>query len=152
MLIAAIIIITLLSISSIGWTYAGVKVYRKITRFNESVDYFFTGQAGDKGSAFNQAINDISDVFAVKFSQATMASARGQLGGQAKAMNAEFEAIAKEGNPQLTLLDVLPKSLKRNPVAMQGLGMVLQKMMAGQLANNNNAHYAGDNQPVKFHL
>lgn len=152
MFIIGLAVVGLLTFLAVGWTVSVVRLSREARLLKDQVNFFFTVQTGEQGTAFNQAINDMGDVFATKYGQAMMAAMRGQMGGQARALTTELEDVARAENPQLALLDMLPKSLKKNPVAMTGLNVLLQRVMAGQQASGSVTTPGGNHGQVKFNL
>lgn len=135
----------------------GVYIYVKITGMAQSFAYtiedIFTPRSANEPSLFAQTVNEIAEGIAQKTGIHINAAIRGSLGGTMKGVNAALEEEAIAGDPALAVASALPKSLKKNPIAMIGLQMLMQKALSGtnasQQAVNNNGH---NNSQAQFNL
>lgn len=140
------LLLAILAVISLANLTGGVLIYVRINRAFENASeaiqtLFETGRAGEP-SYFNQTINEITDITAQKVGTSVQAAIRGSIGGTMKGVNAALEAEAIENDPTLAVVSALPKSLRKNQIAMVGLQMLMQKAFAGRSENKN-----GDNAP-----
>lgn len=127
-LIAGIIILA-------GGAVVGIREVRglneKLDNYDRAFTNFFTSPGPDQMSPFTQVICEVSTIIAKEQAVVTQAAIRGSLGGQQRAMNENLEAVAISEDPNLAFAQVLPKSLKRNPLALMGLQAIMRNMGRG---------------------
>lgn len=132
-----------------GGIYYGNKAIRAVRQTQRVLSELFIpkneGEASAVGQAASQYIEFISEQIGVK----TQAAIRGSIGGSMKGINAALEQEATSDNPNLAIMQALPKSLKKNPVAMIGLQKIMEKVMNNSM-NNQNTGNNGHVSPVKF--
>lgn len=145
-------LILLLVAIGIGQLAGGYYVYSKINRtYNEisqGLKDIFVCPGEDGLSTFGQIINSTADVFSQKIGTSTQAAIRGSIGGTMKGVNAALENEAMAENPNLAVLQALPKSLKGNPIALMGLQAIISRIGQGPASQGNNGH----NAQAKFTL
>lgn len=133
----------------------GYYVYRKSRELvNQGAevlkDLFLPGNDGQL-SAFGQAVDSVTDSISQKIGVTTQAALRGSLGGSMKAVNAELEKEGAAADPAAAALTMLPKSLRKNPVAMIGLQSVISRFLQGGASSSGG--YSGNNSgQAKFNL
>jgi len=131
-----IAIFSILVLASVINTVVTLKVSAKSDeRYQETSGYiaqFFNPKGKDQPSPFGEVVDSVSEVFADKLGTRIQAGIRGQLGGNVKGLNRGLEEVAMQEDPSLAVLDSLPKSLKKNPVAMMGLQSIVSRIMASQ--------------------
>jgi len=137
------VLIVCLIFGSIMTGLAGIGV-RRIGRINERLDKLdndvtevFSSPSPDMPSIFSQVVNQVADIIGEKQALVTQASIRGALGGQQRALNRDLEEIAVQEDPGLALTQILPKSLKRNPLALMGLQSILSRRSPGSSPGSN---------------
>lgn len=134
-----------------GGIYAYVKV-RGASRVVEGfVSELFISQAEGEPPAIIKGIAAISEDMAQRIGISTQAAIRGSIGGTMKGINHALEEEAVAQDPGLALMNALPKSLKKNPLAVMGLQAILSKMQTRSPGIPNNAGDNGSN-PVRFNL
>lgn len=111
------------------------KVKAQYESLVDAFDEFFAVKNPDTGSHFNQTMDSIAVLFADRYRIAVSAADRGQIGAAARDVNRSLEEIAVENNPAYAVANSLPKGLKKNPVAMAGLQLLLQRLSAGAAGN-----------------
>lgn len=125
-----------------------IHVYRNAQRvsknISETLESIFTPITPGEPSIFNQAVNEILEGGAQRVGVHVQAAIKGSIGGTMKGVNAALEKEAIDGNPTLALAGALPKSVKKNPLAMIGLQMLAQKIGngGGNASSNNGATQA----------
>lgn len=104
------------------------KVNRAVRSAKAEISNFFlvTNESGYTG--YSEVVNNISDVLSQKIGITVQAAIRGSVGGTMKGVNAALEKEAIENNPELAIMDVLPKSLKKNPIALMGLQAIISRI------------------------
>jgi len=130
----------------------GYYVYNKArTNFtdiqNSLEDYFTSGREGEI-SPFGRLVEQCAEVTAQRLGTTVQAAIRGSLGGTMTKMVPALEQEAIEANPELAFIDVLPKSLKKSPLALQGLQLLMNRLMAnqGQAAENKGNNHKSSSQ------
>lgn len=105
-------------------------------RFDEVIEQFSEfitpGSNGD-ASPFGQVVDSVTDMLADKIGVRIQAATRGSAGGSAKALNAGLQEVAMQEDPNLALMQSLPKSLRKNPMALMGLQAILSRAAAGNM-------------------
>lgn len=121
-----------------------------ICKSSEVLQSVFLPQNDGESSAFGQAVDQITDSISQKIGVTTQAALRGSLGGSMKAVNAELEREAAAADPAAAALQALPKSLRKNPVAMMGLQSIMQKFLQGQ--GSGSGGFSNNGGQAKFNL
>lgn len=102
-------------------------------------------------SPFSEVVNSVAVVMSEHIGKTVQASIRGSIGGSMKGLNAGLEQIAVEDNSTAAAMSALPKSLKKNPVAMMGLKVLMDRLNnnspPGQISSSN-----GSVKQAKFNL
>jgi len=149
MLFAAISLLLLLV--GVNFWVAGshVKTNRRIDNISEGFTEFFTSQDKDGYTNFAKTVSWTSEAIGQSVGRYFVAAERGASGGTMKGVNKELERVAVQENPELAVLDVLPKSLKRNPLAMLGLQAIMSKQRGSNIIPSQ---INGSSQQVKFDL
>lgn len=132
------IITGLLIFLVIGGIYAYVKARRVVEEIATTVEDLFTARSEDLPSPFVQAVQQITAGLSEQIGVKTQAAIRGSIGGTMKGVNAALEREAIEQNPELAVYEALPKSLKKNQVAMLGLQYILNRVGAGKNEDRGN--------------
>lgn len=101
-----------------------------------AVEYYFASPNPDTPSIAIQFIEQVSAITAEKIGVSTQAAIRGSLGGMMKGVNAELEQEAINADPSLSLAKALPKSLRKNPLALMGLQLLMNKNQPAHPGSN----------------
>ena len=123
-------------------------IHERLDNYDRAVSDLFTARDPNQNPPFIEIVDKITDMFAQKQAITTQAAIRGSMGGSQKAINAELERIAIEENPDLALTKMLPNSLKKNDLALQGLKFLVGRMRSSGGSGGN--HHPGEQ--VKFKL
>lgn len=147
--IAILLLISNVALLS-GGVYAYAKARNVVANTQETIFGLATPEIEGQLSPIGQMFDTVSTDMANKIGVTVQAAIRGSMGGTMKGVNAELEQLAIDNNPAAGLAQALPKSLRKNPLAMMGAEILLQKIMSGQsgsrAGNNNNG------KQVKFNL
>lgn len=135
-LFAGMIALTCLLIL-IGGVYAYFKARSMVREGIEAGNYYFASPDPDTPSPFVAFVGYVAEITAQKIGVSTQAAIKGSLGGSLKGINAELEAEGIASDPSLALVSALPKSLKKNPIAMIGLQALINRFMASSGAGHN---------------
>lgn len=132
------------------------KVRNAVKSTQEEIAGFFElrGEGEHQTSGFSEVIAGVTDIAAQKIGVTTQMALKGSMGGATRALNKELEAEAIAENPGLAMAELLPKSLKKNPLALMGLNSIFQKYLAGGLGGGAGTGGGGasDNGQAKFNL
>lgn len=132
---------------------AYVKARNTIQEASEAFNDFFTCQSDDSPSPFLQIVGQVSELTAQKIGVTTQMAIKGSLGGTMKGVNAELEQVAAENDPSAAMLTLLPKSTKKNPLAMAGLNILIQRLLSGGGQGSGFGTGSGsNNSQTKFNL
>lgn len=148
-LLAGLIALTCLVIL-IGGVYAYCKVRALGCEATEAFNYFFASPNTDTPAPYLAVIAQVAEITAHKIGMSTQMAIKGSLGGTMKGVNAQLEAEAMAADPSLALTQALPKSLRKNPIAMIGLQALVNKFMASSGAGHNS--FPGNHEQTKFNL
>lgn len=136
-----------------GGYYVIRKISAIICKSTALLQSIFLPPMDGESSAFGQAVDQITDSISQKIGVTTQAALRGSLGGTMKAVNAELEREAVSQDPAAAALQALPKSLKKNPVAMIGLQSIMSKFLQGNTSGSGGIFNSGNNgNQAKFNL
>lgn len=125
----------------------GVYAYVKARRVSSDVIDYFTPGAEDGISPFGQIVNQVAEITAQRLGITVQAAIRGAQGGQSRAIVKALEDEAEAEVPELALMELLPKSLKKSPKAQMGLQLLINKIMSGKKsAGRNNGRSQGIEQ------
>lgn len=120
----------------------GYFVYKKarsgIQEVGEAFNEYFSADPSTGISPFGQLVEQIAEVQAARLGTTIQAGIRGSLGGQMKGIVPALEAEAVQAYPELGIAEVLPKSLKKSPVAQVGLQLLIEKLMKGGAGSGRN--------------
>lgn len=147
-----------LCVINFGILAGGVYASRKASNaYNQITDLFaeiFQPVSPDHPSIFQESVEAITDGIAQKTGSSIQAAIRGSLGGSAKSLNHELEQEAIAADPSLALMEYLPKSLKKNPIAMLGLQRVVGNFLSGSGGGSKKieAGKNGSGGQAKFNL
>jgi len=106
-------------------------VYRWISGISKGFGEFFIEVDQDGVSQFGHFVNELAEASATRIGQNVRAGINGSIGGTMKGVVAELEQAGAESAPELALLSQLPKSIKKNNLAMAGLQWFLQNKIGG---------------------
>lgn len=143
--------------ANIGILIGGVHVYKQIKAidadYQEAKNTFaalFIPRHEGEVSPFGEITNQMAEIVAQKMGVTVQAAIRGSFGGSMKGVNKELEQIAIEESPDLAIASALPKSLKKNPLAMAGFQAVIQRILSnsGGIGGPHNGHHP----QAKFNL
>lgn len=121
-----------------GGVYCYVRIKRVSQTITETLENIFVARNQDNMSVFTQTVNEILDGSAQRIGYQVQAAIRGSIGGSMKGVNAQLEKVAADSDPTLAVAANLPKSLKKNPLAMAGLQFLLNRAGGGNAGGNNN--------------
>lgn len=147
LLILCLLNILLVTVLLSGGVYAYVKVRRVSSDVSQALTDYFTPGAEDGISPFGQLVNQVAEITAQRLGITVQAAIRGAQGGQSRAIVKALEGEAAEEIPELGMMELLPKSLKKSPAAQVGLQLLINKIMAGKKsAGRNNGRSQGIEQ------
>lgn len=136
------LLVAITALNSLLIIFGGCYVYKKANRVvhqvSEGLTSVFAPRIEGEPSLFVQIADQITENAASKIGIHTNAAIKGSIGGTMKGLNAALENEAIESDASLALAAALPKSLRKNPVAMMGLQQIMQRVM-GQTAHNGSA-------------
>jgi len=144
--LAAVVNIGLL----LGGAYVVVKSRQHYKDTVKALEAFVTAPSQNEPSDFAKVCDNIAELFANRTGVVVQAALRGAMGGTMKGVNAALEKQAIEENPQLSLAEALPKSLKKNPLALMALQSIMSKVMAGSSGSSGSS--GNGHQHAKFQL
>jgi len=124
--------------------YAGITARREIDNLkttagevNDAFQDFFKPHGEDHLSDFQRLVGNMSIALSAEIASKTLAAFHGSIGGTIKGLNHELEEEAVKANPSLALLKALPKSTQKNPLAMAGIQIFGDRIVAA-LSNMGN--------------
>lgn len=150
MLFAVILILSLNLAFLLGGVYAYKKANRAANEVKDTLFDIFKPQPEGKASHFGQIVDQIAEIIASHTGSSVQASIRGAMGGTMRGINSALEQEAIEANPQLAIAEMLPKSLKRNPLAVAGLQQIVGNIL--QASTRGGYKSGSNNGPPKFNL
>lgn len=121
-----------------GGVYTYVRVKRVSQSINETLESIFIPSNQGDMSLFTQTVNEILDGSAQRIGVSVQAAIRGSIGGSMKGVNAQLEQVAADSDPTLALAAQLPRSVKKNPLAMMGLQLLMQRTAGKNASSNGN--------------
>lgn len=143
--ITALISIVILTFGVIAY----VKARRTIQEASEALFSFFESESPDNPPPFMQLVGQVSEITAQKIAYSTQMAIKGSFGGTMKGVNSELEAVAVDNDPSAAMLQMLPKSTRKNPLAMAGLNILINKMLTG---SGGSTPANGSGSQTKFNL
>lgn len=149
MLFALIVLVILQCLLLAGGVFIYAKARVFVAATQENITAFFSPQSEGQLSIAGQMLDSVSQSMAERIGVTTQAAIRGSLGGTMKSVNAALEAEAVQADPSLALTQALPKSLKKNPIALLGLQALMNKVISGQASTGIPSPSNGQ---VKFNL
>lgn len=152
MLFALIVLVLLNCLLLTGGVFVYVKARRFVEDTQENITALFTPENEGQLSAIGQMLDCFSQSVAERIGVTVQAAIRGSIGGTMKGVNAALEKEAIEENPNLAMMQALPKSLRGNPIAMMGLQAILSRMGSGSSGPRNKQIASPNNGQVKFNL
>lgn len=119
----------------IALLFGGYLVYRAACRSRDRLESdlrsFFEASPDGGASDFAKSVDAMADIFAGRIGVTIQGSIRGILGSQAREISRGLEQTAIEQAPELGIMGMLPKSLKKNPLALAGLQGLLSRILQG---------------------
>jgi len=112
---------------------------------------FFQAESEGTPSAFGQTVSAVGEIIGGKVAGGVTHSLNTSLGGTMKGVNAELEAQALAENPTLAALELMPKSMKKNPKAMLGLAQILNNVLNSSKGQNG-SNTSNSSHNLKFDL
>lgn len=132
------------------------KIRTAFRSIEEGISGYFQlyGEGDNQTSGFTETVSGISDIIAQKVGMSTQMAIKGSMGGSMKALNKELEQEAMAENPNLAMAEFLPKSLRKNPLALMGLNSIMQKYAGSILSGGSGSGSGSDNHTgqAKFNL
>jgi len=136
-----------------GAYYVYNKARTNINSIQYSLEDYFTPSGEDQISPFGRLVEQCAEVTAQRLGTTVQAAIRGSIGGTMTAMVPALEREAMDANPELAILDVLPKSLKKSPLAIQGLQLIVNRILQNQgRSDSGNNHKEKSSQTNLFQL
>lgn len=148
MLLVAILILISNVVLLIGAGVVYVRSTKNFAELHQGFKNYFSPQGQNNASPFGETLDAITDVMAQKIGVTVQASIRGAMGGTMKGVNHALEDVAREENPSLAMMDALPKSLKKNPIALMGL----QALIARSGGSGGSGGTRGNGSQAQFKL
>ena len=112
------------------WGYTFYIIYQKYNVHRYQFTEYFNQASPDHPSEFNKNINQIADIVAERTRLGLTMADRGSTGAAVRDVNRGLEEIAVQNDPSLAVAQALPKSLKKNQLAMAGLNMLVQNIIS----------------------
>lgn len=134
-----------------AWSVILVKFMRRYNAFVMGVNDFFYQETPDTPSDFNKVLDQTAILFADRYRIAMTAVDRGQQGAAVRDVNRGLEDLAVENNPALAVAQNLPRSLRKNNLAMAGLNILVNSIMQNKGGGNGGGNMVSTRQ-VKFDL
>lgn len=137
----------------IGGYYAYKRAQSEARDAVERVTGWLTDVDQDGISPFGHLVNEIAEILAQRLGVTVQAAIRGSLGGQATSLANSLEEHAVSEHPELALTELLPKSLRRKPLAQAALQMIIQRVLSGSSGTKGSGgSTGGGNGQAKFNL
>ena len=152
LILCLVLVIAALLIHVSIWSVCIVSVVKKYRRLVQGINDYIPPSAPDQPSDFNQTLDQIAILFADRFRITMTAADRGAAGAAARDLNRGLEEYAAEQSPVLSLVNQMPKSLKKNKLAMAGLDFMLQKALSGQPGSGSGSGGSNGSNQMKFGL
>lgn len=128
--------------------FKGARIIQENVRVIED---FIVGENPGEPSDLVKACHFLAEDVGQRVGLTVNAGIRGSMGGMMQGLNRDLEQVAIDQDPNLALVQSLPKSLKKNKMAMEGLMYLIQQnKFAGSASHNSNGG-SGRSQ-VKFNL
>lgn len=137
-----LVLLSILVVSSLATPVASFIIYRRARRkyhdaSNILLRFFFEQTGEDQNTDFNRALNQTAMVFASQIGSATLTAINTSFGGTMKGAAAELAEMGAQGNLGLVIEEALPKSIKKNKLAMAGFGEVIKQIVVKLAAGNS---------------
>jgi len=116
---------------------------------------YVTPQDETNISPFNETLAQVADLFADRFRVAMTAATLGAQGAAARDLTRGLEELGQEEMPAGAIVPHLPKSLRKNPIALQMLNNIVMRLMQGQKMSEGNGHLSDSgsaSSQVRFKL
>lgn len=155
MLTVALILIIAGILTHIGvGIYSVIQVTRRYDQVAEGLRAFVTPESPEDPSDLHKTLDQVAAIFADRYRVAMTAADRGATGAAARDVNRGLEEIAVAGDPALAVAQALPKSLRKNPLALAGLNMVVQNILSKQGIGSGGSpgFNGGSGNQIKFDL
>jgi len=125
-------ILTLSNICLLGiGVHSYVKANRAVKRTSDILSDLFIPKVEGQSSVMGAAVQEWAETISQRIGAHTQAAIKGSIGGTMKGVNAALEQEAIAENPALGLVEMLPKSLKKNQLAQVGLMSIINRFMQG---------------------
>lgn len=147
-LFVVILAVTQICLLGIGVTFY-VKARRTSKLVTGTLSDIFLPQAEGRSSVAGEAVQEIGEQLAQRIGLTVQQAIKGSIGGSMKGINAALEQEGAAANPDAAILAALPKSLKKNPVALMGLQAIMSKLSGG---SSPQASGGQNNGQAKFNL
>lgn len=151
MLIVAISLVVLSLLTSLGGGYV---IVRRLSYIEQSLDVFqdfFAAKSDGSPSPFVDFIGQTGAAVASQVSESVGKTIVGSIGGSMKGASAELERQTLGENPTLAILEGMPKSIKKNPLAF----LAMQKLLDANIKTGGGGIGGGNHQvgsQPKFNL
>ena len=135
-----------------GGAYVVIKSRGIIKSNIDAFEDFFTVESEGQVSQFDKVIHSVAKVIGGEVAGGVQLSLRNSLGGSIKAANAELEEEAIAENPGLAVMEYMPKSMKKNPLAFLMFQGIINKVLAGKGAGLSGGGDGSKSSSAKFNL
>lgn len=146
MLILAIAALILSGTTLIGGGYAALKLNQVVNSHFAVFEDFFTSQNDGEASPFTELLGKTGGAIAASVSDSVNSAMAGAMGGAMKGATAELERQAVQDNPVLGIMESMPKSIRKNPLAFMAMQTLLNKHIpAGGAPGQQGSLFPGGN-------
>lgn len=151
MFLSAILLSGLSLLALLGGGYVVAKRLEYIEQNIAGFQEFFSPKGEGEASPFVDLIGQTGGYIAANVSENVQKSLAASIGGSMKGATAELERQALGDNPSLAILDGMPKSIKKNPLAFLAMQTLLNRHLpvggGGAMVGGNHS-----GSQVKFDL
>lgn len=134
----------------------GVYVVNKRLEFFKEISIgvqeFFTSQGDTEASPFITTLGQVGGSIAREVTDGVNNAIAGSIGGTMKGAVAELEHQTVSENPALSIMDGMPKSIKKNPLAYMAMQALVNKHIPAVGGNNISVVSGNNGGGVKFKL
>ena len=153
MLTIAILSLSLNLLLLTGGVYVTLKSRRLVAENIGIFEDYFTAKDESDNTAFTKLVSQVGNAIAYQVNESVTMAINGAIGGTMKGATAELEQRALDENPTLAIMQGMPKSIRKNPLAALAMQALLNKNLPANLGGTAAALGGGNgiSQP-KFNL
>lgn len=136
MLFIGILSLVVSVVTLIGGAYVVVKSRGLVRENLDIIEDYFSSSEGEP-SSFNKVVDTTGQYIARQVTEGVAGYLSASIGGTMKGATAELESQAISENPVLAIMEGMPKSIKKNPLASLAMQTLLNRNMPNQSFGNN---------------